>query len=341
MPFSPHSLQDYLLLLGGLLCLFMLVKLVRRAHALMRLRPPWASFMTYTQWERFLIAVARNLHARQLPLQYQDGVFHVQLGEQQQVQIGLGNLAQVCHQAREAQWGAIIATHFDQMLQDVHDPGVEALLQDFDQVKDRLFVRLIAMDAAISLEHLAVARNDIPDVIAYLALDLPVSVRSIAANEIAPWRKTPGELYAIGLANVREKSQYEAQDVEAPECTLIGVTSDSLFTASHALLLHEHPEWIGKYGALLIIPTRHNLVIHPINDLSLLKALPCLCFMATEMEKEGPGSITNHVYWYDDGRYVEIPYSYVQKQLNLSPPDAFTALMSRIAEEEGAPAGTL
>ena len=317
----------FVVLLAGF---FLLVHLKR-----VKLRPPWASFFTPLEWEKFLIAVARELTARRIPFKYEDGMFLVQVGDNA-VQVGLGNLAQICHQAGRAQWAEIIKQHLGQLLDVPNDDGLE--LRDFEKVKDQLFIRLMSLD--VPRQDLAVARNDIPGTIAYLAIDLPTTVRSISTGDVEGWEKTPGQLYEIGLSNVRTKSTIQEARIPVEEgIEFIGVTGDDFFIASHTLLLHEHPDWLGKYGALVIIPTRQSFVVYPINDLMFTKAMQYLAMMATGLEKEGPGSITRQIYWYNDGCYVDIPYTFENRKVGVTPPADFVAMMNRIAEEQGATAG--
>ncbi|MHB0936959.1 MAG: DUF1444 domain-containing protein [Armatimonadota bacterium] len=308
-------------------------------HRRLKLRPPWASFFTPWQWEQFVVAIAKELHARQIPFQYDpEGIFSVKVDDTE-MQMGLGNLAQICHQAGDRTlWTGIIKTHLDQIL-DAPNDHVEEMLRDFDNVKDQLFIRLMTLEG-MPRQDLAVARNDIPGTIAYLAVDLPTTVRSITTGEVDGWDKTPGQLYEIGLNNVRTKSAIQEARIPVQEgIEFIGVTGDDFFVASHTLLLHEHPDWMGRYGSLVIIPTRQSFVVFPINDLLFTKAMQYLAMMATGLEQEGPGSITNNVFWYNDGSYVDIPYKIESKTVSVTPPADFVAMMNRIAEEQGAPAG--
>lgn len=329
-------LQPYLPVIVPLAVLVVMVavQLVRRHIRQVKLRPAWASFFSPLEWERFILAVERELTGRQLPCQYhEEGFFTVQVDETE-MGMGLSNLAQICRQAGRDQWAEIIRNHFEQIL-NVQNDHADDLLHDFERVKDQLFIRLMALDGA-PRQNLAVARNDIPGTIAYLAIDLLNTVRSISTGDVENWQKTPGQLYDIGLQNVRTKSVVQEQRVSVDEgIEFIGVMGEDFFAASHALLLHEHPEWLGAYGALLIIPTRHTFVLYPINDLQFTKAMQYLAVMATGMEKEGPGSISNRIYWYSDGCYVDIPYTIENKKVTVTPPAEFVALMNRIAEQQG------
>lgn len=319
----------FILLLAGF---YLLVHLKR-----VKMRPAWASFFTPVEWERFLIAVARELTARQIPYQYEDSAFLVNIGDNA-VQVGLGNLAQICHQAGQARWAEIITLHIGQLMDAPNEAGTEELLHDFEKVKDQLFIRLMSLD--VPRQDLAVARNDIPGTIAYLAVDLPTTVRSVSTGDVEGWANTPGQLYEIGLKNVRSKSVIQETHIPIEEgVEFIGVTGDDFFVASHTLLLHEHPDWLGTYGALVIIPTRQSFVVYPINDLLFTKAMQYLAVMATGLEKEGPGSITHQIFWYNDGCYVDIPYTIENKKVSVTPPTDFVAMMNRIAEEQSAAGG--
>ena len=323
---------------GALVAAFLLMLyLTRRRPAVPR--PEWARFFSPRQWQRFVDAVLMDMRSRKAIVRYRaDGVILAQLGtEQQEAQFSLTNLAQRCRHASETKWSEVIMNHFDQVIRNIGNQAEEhEALQDFAQLCEQLAVRLIA-SGTLPFDGMAAVRNDIPELVSYLALDLPSTVRSVAHTDVEHWGKTPGELYQIGLENILTRhTNFRVETTEPePGVALIIAMGDDYFVSSHALLLARHPEWVGRYGTLFIVPTRHVLIMHPINDTAFVKAVQLLGIAATKIERDGPGSITRNLYWYHEGHYVKIPYEITGKSFSVTPPEAFATMMSRVTEDTG------
>jgi hypothetical protein len=57
------------------------------------------------------------------------------------------------------------------------------------------------------------------------------------------------------------------------------------------------------------------------------------------MEREGPGSISSRLYWYQAGEYVDLPYRAEGDTLHFSPPESFVEMMNLLSGDEGADEG--
>src|SRR5687768_4187702 len=75
----------------------------------------WASFFREEELESFLELVSEELEKRALVHELGDGVVQLSVGGEAH-ELGLQNLAQVCHQAGREHWREVISEHFDAVL---------------------------------------------------------------------------------------------------------------------------------------------------------------------------------------------------------------------------------
>lgn len=301
-------------------------------------RRPTVGF-TQRQQEQFLTQVAAYFTSRNLPAEFNDGAINIRDDANKAITLGLDNLAQMCRQSPETEWEHLIAVHFDNCLDTMRDAArLDAELKDFANAREQLMVRLIAKDALDDPPTL-VYREDIPGLYTYLAIDLPTTVMSVHPERLADWGQEEDELFTIGLDNVRRTCAPEVFQDTVNDAAIVGLTSDNFFTAAHALMLPEHKACLGTFGAIVALPTRHTIVCHPINDMNIVQGVNALAIMAHGIFQDGPGSLTPKLYWYDNGRFTELPYKMEGKKLNFYPPENFVHLLSHLAERDPATHG--
>jgi hypothetical protein len=50
------------------------------------------------------------------------------------------------------------------------------------------------------------------------------------------------------------------------------------------------------------------------------------------MYNEGPGSISNNLFWYYKGQYINLPYKKEAGKLHFFPPEAFLTMLNNLKE---------
>jgi hypothetical protein len=241
----------------------------------------------------------------------------------------LQTLSQQCAQAHEKQWPALIAAHFDAIASSREN--AERMLdhvEDYEQIKSLLAVRImprydLPLDAMVW-------REDLEGTITVLVFDLPTSLRAVRADEEKRWPVGLSRVWADALENSKRLTTLQVTDEDLGGTSTKALTSDGNYVTTYALLLHEHPDWVGPYGALVAIPHRHALMVYPIRDMNVVTAIQKLIFITVGMEKEGPGSITANVYWYRDGAIRNLPYELKGKALNFNPPEEFVEMLNTL-----------
>lgn len=302
-----------------------------------KVAPSWATFFSDQQYRDFIHLVETYFRGRQVPFRMGEGVVHLEETEDGAQQLGLYNLGQLCARHPQQDWPNVIADHFQTMDKSQREQRVlEERLNDFDRVEELLAVRLWPEDYLSQIDRAKlIHRLDLPGTVSALVFDLPSSIRNVTPEEAEAWRRSPEELFDIGLANVRENCIPDKSDQElAPGLTIRLLSDESFFVASHALLLEDHPECIGTHGTLVGIPHRHVLLAYPIEDLRVIQAINLLIPIVLGMEREGPGSVSPRLYWHHCGEFVDLPYRIEDQTLHFTPPEAFIEMLQLLSEGE-------
>lgn len=297
----------------------------------------WARLFDEERGRRFEDLVKAHFRGRGAEFRLEDGLVVVQDEDGAKQQLGLMNLAQLCARSEPLEWRGIIEEHFRTLEKSHREQQVlEERVDDFERIEELLAVRLWPREYLSELDgDKLIHREDLPGTLSALVFDLPSSIRNVTPEEAAGWGKDAEELFEIALDNVRENcipDTMRQELAEGVEVTLF--TDESFFVASHALLLDEHPECLGPFGALVGVPHRHVLLTFPIEDLRVLPAIQTLIPVIAGLERDGPGSISPRLYWYRDGEYLDLPYRVEEQTLNFSPPEEFVEMLNLLTERD-------
>ncbi len=299
--------------------------------------PDWASFFTPEQYDLFCRLVSGYFNRQKTRHVMDDGVVAVIPDKGQPRQHGLLNLAQICRALPEQQWATTIAEHFGRVRKvEEEKRHLDADIGNYEKVSHLLATRLFspAYLQSVPGEQL-VTRNDIPHTVTALVFDLPSAVRTVHADEADAWGKSHDELLRRGLDNVRISLPPEWQTIDLEEgVQLLALESESFFAASYALMLDEFPQAVGSRGALVGIPTRHVLLCYPIDDVGVIQAIEVMIRAIYEFEKQGPGSLSEHLYWHHEGEMIDLPYRITGERIQFTPPPEFVQLLNDLAENQ-------
>lgn len=245
---------------------------------------------------------------------------------------GLGNLAQMCQQRPIVDWPQVIADHLGRSEPERVLPAITALLgSGFDEIAGQLALRLHGEDYVHGREQYVVFRSDLPRTVTVLVLDLPGSMMAVPAGLLEHWNKPREQLFASALQNVAAMPMLPWQRMSLAD----GVELDVLvgghdYTTTHALRLCDCLPRRGRHGNLIAIPNRQVMLSHPIDGGAMLRVTSSMLQVALGMFREGPGSITPHLFWHrpDGGFEVQQGIGRGKPQLAASP--AFARLLRRL-----------
>ena len=292
--------------------------------------PEWAAFFSGSEYRQFLDVVVADLRRRGFDPQVGDGLVTADTGGEEPMQWGLANLAQQCNQQDPSQWEAIVATHFT-ALQQMVGRDMDALAADFEQVRPILRVRLMPDESmgGVAIGE-TMSRRPASGMIASLVYDFPDSTATVHEDHLARWPVDADEAFDIAIANVRAEPPPEPETVDADGVQLRLMAGDSFYVASRALFLDELLG--GGRDGIFAVPNRHVLIWCPLTDLSVVNAMSPMFQVAVNLFREGPGSISDQLYWWRGGEFVHLPHSISGKGINFVPPDDFVAVLNGLAE---------
>lgn len=260
-------------------------------------------------------AQASRLRALVAPY-FQDGHDH-----------SLHNLAYRCREAPEEGWPDLVATHFATLRQ--ASGGGESAEELLRGAHARLLpVAALTPELADSLRYARVVAGGLLFV---YALDAPASVRILTGEDVE--RAGLEALGEAGRANlVRVPVEHEEVPLEGG-ARLHSLYGDSPFVASKALFLSQvvlqvTGESLPDAGALVAVPSRHNLVYHPIADGSVVDAINSLASYALGAYEDGPGALSPRVYWWHRGSLTSLTViDDDTRTFSLRPPSHLLGLM--------------
>jgi hypothetical protein len=223
----------------------------------------------------------------------------------------LWNIGVLCLGATPSEWRDLIDDH----VRLVTTPPRDLADLSQDELVSGLYLRLAETATVPDPDSVGYARAVAPGLLEVLSVDLPDSVATPSPQELVS-RGTIGDLLARARENLRAllaDGGLRAQPVGA-RGRYTAVTSDSVFTASLALLLPEtlehftgEDDW-GR-GILVAVPFRHQLLYRPIDTADAALALGHMSDAAFLGFYGEAGPLSPDVFWVRNGRWAQVTSS--------------------------------
>jgi len=272
------------------------------AHAARFDQPVDYAFMPEDSWLAFHCEVYDAVAELGLTVASIDpGVVRLRSGRS----LALLQLAQHCQARPRDEWSSLIADHLRTMT--AHLDQIAEPTSIFD-----LRIRLVPDTPADSgtLRQLG-GRPFADGVIQVLAVDVDDAVRCVPASEIAANGWDVDEAWASArLQTELLESPDEIHIVDIGGADLIHVFGERPFTAGTVGVIDDviaEYAHIGDLGAIVSIPLRHSVLVHPIDNASVRFGIAGMIPIARQLFKQGPGSVSPHLYWWRDGSLEWIP----------------------------------
>lgn len=294
--------------------------------------PAWAPQFDGEAFATFRDKVLEDVRGRGFRCAEVDGVLAISR-QDQETRCGLQNLSQMCAQNPRAAWGRIIADHFDRVL-GVLDVGhdIEALAHDFEAIRGRLRPRLMSEETLRQAGIECVAEVLADELVAVAVFDLPDTTMTVRREYLEAWGRTAEEVLAVAAENLAAaedlRTGRERFGIEGGGH--IDCYGDDYYSASHLLLLERYLPPGLPFGALVAVPHRHALLVHALEDLSVIPSLTTMVQVARGMFEEGPGSICPHLYWWRRDAIVRLPIEIQDEKLVFAPPPDFLAVLEAL-----------
>lgn len=208
--------------------------------------------------------------------------------------------------------------------------AVPGRLPSLDSLRESLLPALYPPDVAAGLT----VREDLPGVSTALVAPAMGTVSGIPAGAPSAWGKPVESLFGLALQNLAARPLDFKPLALRNGVVLQAAQGEEPFVASHVLQLSRYPSCVGPYGALVAVPTRHYLLCYPIRDEGVTLAVQFLPVVARRLHAAGPGPVTDKVYLYRDGRFVDVPYRLDKGGFALSPPREFLEILRELGKRD-------
>ncbi len=298
--------------------------------------PAWARGLGAQGYPTFVALIENYFSGRNIAvkLDAQEGLLRPQAGDSEQSSVfGLQNIAQTCSQADRDQWHDLIRSHFDCIFASGDEQNALRIdMSDFAKVRDSIRARLYP--AELQEQSVETVHRPGPEgTLEVIVVDLPKSVRTVSRSEAAEWGINRDALFDLGRRNLAERTFVELHTVETRAgIELLALTGDTFYAASHALILGRHLSENLPHGALVSIPRRDVLLVHPIRNIGAADAISSMLHATIHWHAEGPGSLSPLLYWYVAGEFVTLDYTLTGNTLDFTPPDEFLDTLQMLSD---------
>lgn len=241
---------------------------------------------------------------------------------EEEVSFHLDNLVRKCHYNDRTEWTTIIKNHFGRYPLD--KSKAKFLSKDFEYAKPLLKVLVRSID---NIPEGMVHRIDIPETSSFLILDYDERFHFLMEKDIQEWNIPKNELFEIALANISIEKIDIQEVLWADKFELFSFFSGD-FSASFMLEIGKNaPFSIGKYGAIVAIPTKGSAFVHPLDENTVLAFIHVFekTFHSFYTEDEVP--ISNDYYWFYKDKFTAFKIAKENERHTLCLPDSLEKLL--------------
>ena len=272
------------------------------AHATTFDRPVDFEFMQPDAWLAFHCEVYDAVAELGLTVARIDpGVVRLRSGRS----LALLQLAQHCHTRPRDEWSRLITAHLRTMT-----AHLDQLAEPFSMFDLR--IRLVPDTPADTGMLRQLGGKPFADgIVQVLAVDVDDAVRCVPTSEIAANGWDIDE--AWGSARVQTELLEVPDEIHVVDiggADLIHVFGERPFTAGTVGAIDDviaEYAHIGELGAIVSMPLRHSVLVHPIDDATVRFAIAGMIPISRQLFKQGPGSVSPHLYWWRNGALEWIP----------------------------------
>jgi hypothetical protein len=297
--------------------------------------PQWADFFNEAQYSQFINTVGAYFRSKGVSYSLHTGAIVRLCDKSYGVEkIGLLNLAQTCKRLPSASWSEMVEKHFEGMrIAADFEKEFQKKAHDFSFVKDHIAVRFYHSDYVAAIKDgLTIGKQIAEGIYAMLVFDFPHSVINVRPEQTIQWGKTYEELFEEALENVRKKYSFRLTEERLAEVKVYLIAEDHFYAPNIILKLADHANLVSDRGILLGIPNRHAALMYPVRDAEVLTAVNRLIPVINGMYKDGPGSISDKLYWYHQDRFITLPYTMDEKNIQFYPPEEFVEMLKLMEE---------
>jgi hypothetical protein len=295
-------------------------------------KPDWSPFETAKIHEKFESYVSQYFESKGMRHEIVDGIVKIPNEEFGLNNLGLQNIAQYCKNEGEDKFEQHIAGHFETLIRDSKfNQEFESIKKDYNKVKEYIRVRLYHQSYVQQVGMDKIISKPLPgDIMVMMVYDLPDAVRSIPPNESKSWNISMDDLWKEALNNTLSNYPPNIMTKELQGISYKTVEANHFFSPSIIFNIANYPVLVGKHGSLISTPTRHIVIIYPINDANVIQAINTQIQVTHGVCNKGPGSLSQSLIWYDNKELIHQPSKIEDGKLKFTPTEDFVNLINSL-----------
>ena len=246
-----------------------------------------------------------------------------------ETEVGLSNLYSICLQSDKSQWKSIVKNYFSKVkISRDEEKVIMSKLESFETGKDYLKLRIYPADYKDKISDSSIFEAATDAYICVVVIDLPTAVKSLSKNYIEKWNVSEKAILETAKKNTLENNKEEFEDFEISETLSVSVmlSDTNIFVTTSVFDLNRKLGSLPEYGVFVAIPNRYGIIVTNVNKESVNSDLVELMGLVNYMYTQGPGSITNSIYWFDGKNFYPVLHTPSKRIIKL--PDELIKILN-------------
>lgn len=225
-------------------------------------------------------------------------------------------------------WPVLVSEHLARAVARTDDiPDV----CDFAQIRPLLRTKVVLADSLGDDPSRLIGRHVGSDLVEILT----VSGRPVRPEEAFCWPIPPAQALDLAAENVLADERLSAERVDLDGTPAWIMTGSAASAAVHLRRIDDYLV-VSPDGLMVALPRPGEMVVHPIDGLSVMRAIERLWLLAHREYRSRDDGLSPHVYWWNHGRLTRIQADLViqdgQRRLVVAPPPEFARLLADLAQ---------
>jgi hypothetical protein len=302
--------------------------------------PAWAGFFRMEEYIRFMECVSDYFNSGNVSYSFKEGaIVNAGMKDSRLEKMGLLNLAQFCRLRPMDEWASMINDHFEGISKAASiEKDFSGRAHDFSCVRDFIGVRVYPEEYVSVLKNgLAVGKQMGDGLYAMLVFDFSECIVNVRPEQTIQWPLGNEELLELGISNTKSKYPLNLSTQDVDGVPIHFVVENHFYAPNILFDLMEEPSAAESKGLLIGMPTRHAALMHRITDWKVLQAIHRMIPAINGMNKDGPGAVSDKLYWLNNSKLTTLPYKLDDQNIHFDPPEDFIALLQELEGDEGYP----
>ncbi|MBO4387004.1 MAG: hypothetical protein J5817_08340 [Treponema sp.] len=243
-------------------------------------------------------------------------------------EVGLTNLYNICSQNDKSQWKNLVKNYFSQVkISRNEEKEILPKLESFETGKDYLKLRIYPIDYKDQISKSSVFESLTEEYISVVVIEFPSTIKSLSSDYLKKWKKTEKEILESAKSNTLKNNKEEFEEYKISDSFSVSVmlSDTNIFVTSSIYDLNNKYNSISRYGAFVAIPNRYGIILKNINKETLNNDIVQMMAIVNYMYQQGPGSISNSIYWFDGKHFYKVIHDPAKGYIKL--PDGLVEML--------------